>query len=53
MYYVFVWVRECVLVFLDEYICTLVKVSDAYKVTLGNDYFIINKKKFIAFDNSV
>ena len=53
MYYVFVWVRECILVFLDEYIySTLVKVSDAYKVTLGNDYFIIKKKKFTAIDNS-
>ena len=31
---------------------TLVKVSDAYKVTLGNDYFIIKKKKFTAIDNS-
>ena len=26
---------------------TLVKVSDAHKVTLGNDYFIIKKKTFI------
>jgi hypothetical protein len=41
-------------VFLDEYISsTLVKVSDAHKVTLGNDYFIIKKKKFTAINNSL